>query len=378
MTNSVVHLPGIRQIVVAISLSIVCNTYCQNISGKKFHNPLFVNRQMDIGGITVFYGHDGFYYLYGSGDYSRQVLYRSCNLVDWENTGVVPVPLETQAHLRALDQPVNIPYGFEKYKSTTRFWAPMIVKVGENYNMYTSVGAFSGIVCLHSKFPYGPYIFSEFDVIGKVKKLVEPSDVGIPHDVIDPCFVHDHKTGKNYLFFGSLYGIYRVELNTNGRSLAPNYKFELIAGLSTGGGVGGGYEGTMLYFHDDYWYLILSPRNDYRLLCWRSKDLQKDFYDEDGNTPKSRKYGHEILAPQSDDFKTPEGFSLKRAGHSGEIIMDNRGRYFIFCEASVEPKKNSFWRKAVCLTEIKWNEDGWPTAITEGHRVSYENIKPDL
>lgn len=367
-----------ERLLIIILLGFSMQLRSQENCNEIYHNPLFVNKQVDIGGINVFYADDGFYYLYGSGEYSKQVLYRSKNLVDWENTHIVPIPEKVQREIQNMEQPSKLVPGKEKFKSTTRFWAPMIAKVGSNYNLYTSVGAYSGIICLQSQSPLGPFTFQHYDRKGKPKKLIDLKDVGIPYDVIDACYVYDHTDGRNYLFFGSNFGVYRVELSKDGTELATSHYFELIAGCQSGGGVSGGYEGTMVYFYQGYWYLILSPRGNYKLLCWRCRDLKGPFLDEKGNSPMSDKYGHEILKPQEDSFKTPEGYSLRRTGHSGEIFMDKSGRYFIFCEASVEPLKNPWWRKAPCLTEIKWDKEGWPSAITKDRRVAYENVRPNM
>lgn len=343
-----------------------------------FHNPLFVNKLYDIGDVNVFDGEDGYYYLYGSGSFAGQVLYRSKNLVDWENTGIVPIPQYVQDEISKVEQPTIEEANMSRFWSKTMMWAPMIVKVGEKWNMYTSAGAYSGIICLHSDSPVGPFSFPHHGKEGNPLKLVDLKDVEIPFDAIDPCFVRDHKSGKNYLFFGSAYGVYRVALSKDGTKLARRPKFTLVAGKHEGGGVGNGYEGTMLYFHDGYWYMILSPRNDYRLLCWRSKSLRGKFVDKNGNTPLGNQYGHEILGPQPDSYRTPEGFALRMTGHSGEIVKDKSGRYFIFCHAAVEAVSDKYWRRAVCMTEIKWDEDGWPVAVTKDRKVSYENRKPDM
>lgn len=343
-----------------------------------FRNPLFVNKQYDIGDVNVFDGEDGYYYLYGSGSFARQVLYRSKNLVEWENTGIVPIPKYVQDEISKVKQPTIEETNMSRFWSKTMMWAPMIVKVGKKWNMYTSAGAYSGIICLQSDSPVGPFAFPHHDKEGIPLKLIDLNDVEIPFDAIDPCFVKDNKSGRNYLLFGSKYGIYRVELSQDGTELAPHHSFELVAGKHEGGGVGNGYEGTMLYFYNNYWYMILSPRNDYRLLCWRSKSLRGKFVDRNGNTPLSDKYGHEILRPQLDSYRTPDGYALRKTGHSGEIIKDKSGRYFIFCHAAVEPVSDKYWRRAVCMTEIKWDEDGWPVAVTKDKKVSYENRRPDM
>ena len=362
-------------LVVDMLLFVFLVSYGQEVDST-YHNPLFVNKEFDIGDVNVFDGEDGYYYLYGSGRFANQVLYRSKNFVDWENTEIVPIPESTRKEIIQVRQPSKEDVENSPFLSSTRMWAPMIVKIGPKYNMYTSAGAYSGILCLQSDSFFGPFSFPHHDEDGNPKKMIDLKDVGIPFDAIDPCFVRDQRSGKNYLFFGSAFGVYRVELSKDGTELAKKHEFTLVAGRREGGGVGNGYEGTMLYYHNNYWYMILSPRNDYRLLCWRSKSLCGKFVDKNGNTPFSDKYGHEILGPQPDSYRTPEGYALRNTGHSGEIVKDQVGRYFIFCHAAVEPISSTYWRRAVCLTEIEWDNDGWPVAVTKDKMVSYENRRP--
>lgn len=342
-----------------------------------YHNPLFVSNPR-MADVSVFNGNDGFYYMIGSGAFNKQYLYRSTNLIDWECTNISPVAESAQTQMRGMKQPIEMRYPHLRFTNT--LWAPHIVKVRKKFNMYTSLAAYGGIVCLQSDNPTGPYIFPHKDKKGNAKKLIDLDDVGMEFDVIDPCFVNDHSNGKNYLFFGSSFGIYRVELSKDGTALKRNAKFVHVAGSIDRGKHGVDYEGTMLYWHGGYWYMILSPRRDYRLLCWRSKTLTGHFVDKNGNTPFSNRYGWEILRPQARDYVTPEGYHLAVTGHSGEIVMDKSNRFFIFCHASVTlPTKNeAYGHRAPCLTEIIWDEDGWPVATTKDRKVSYENRRPDM
>ena len=68
-----------------------------------FHNPLFINKLNYIGDVNVFDGEDGYYYLYGSGSLVCQVLCRSKNLVDWENSGIVPIPQSIQGEISKVE-----------------------------------------------------------------------------------------------------------------------------------------------------------------------------------------------------------------------------------------------------------------------------------
>lgn len=342
-----------------------------------YYNPLFVN-DPDIADVTVFYSDDGFYYMFGTGFFYKQYLYKSKNLVNWECTYINPIPGFVQQQIKVMKQPENVQN--PKYKASDQMWAPQIVKVGSKYNLYTSIAAYGGIICLQSDDPIGPYIFPHSDTMGNPLKLIDLDDVGMEFDVIDPCFVRDFQDGSNYLFFGSSFGIYRIKLSKDGTKVENGAKFVHVAGSRDRGKHGIDYEGTMLYWHGGYWYMILSPRRDYRLLCWRSRTLTGEFVDKDGKTPMSDNYGWEILRPQIADYRTPEGYHFVSTGHSGEIVTDKNGRCFIFCHAGVsEPNKKTHYRlRAVCMTEIKWTEDGWPVAVTKDKKVSYENRRPDM
>ena len=342
-----------------------------------FHNPLFVS-DYPMADVTVFRGEDSLYYMFGSGVFNKQYLFQSRNLYEWESTDLYPISKDVQEGIANLKQPLEVEH--PKIKSRTCLWAPHIVKVGKYYNLYTSVGSYGGIICLQSKEPTGPFEFARFDKMGNPVKLVDLRDVGMDFDVIDPCFVHDSLNKRNYLFFGSSFGIYRVELTKDGTRVKKKAQFVHVAGSTDRGKTGIDYEGTMIYKHGDYWYMILSPRRSYRLLCWRSKSLTGKFVDRNGNSPLSDKYGWEILQPQPRNYITPEGYHLAITGHSGEIIKDKQERYYIFCHASVSlpTKTNVYGHRAACLTEIAWDEEGWPHAVTFEHRVSYENRKPAM
>ena len=106
-------------------------------------------------------------------------------------------------------------------------------------------GAYSGINCLQSDSLTCPYIFPNHSKDGSQLKLIDLKDVEIPFDAMGLCFIKDHKSERNYLFFGSAYGVYRVELSPDGTKQATHHTFELVAGKHEGVGVGNGYEGTM-------------------------------------------------------------------------------------------------------------------------------------
>ena len=91
-------------LVVDMLLFVILASYGQEVDST-YHNPLFVNKEFDIGDVNVFDGEDGYYYLYGSGRFANQVLYRSKNFVDWENTEIVPIPESTRKEIIQVKQP---------------------------------------------------------------------------------------------------------------------------------------------------------------------------------------------------------------------------------------------------------------------------------
>ena len=143
---------------------------------------------------TVWVGDDGRYHCIATNP-TRSIV--SDDLFHWEMSEVAPVDINSWGAMSAVAQ---------------RFWAPDVATVDGKRNMYLTLynsAEDSNIAVLQE---YAPCQFRYVGIITSSR------ETGI-HDTIDPEVVTDPKTGKVWLFFGSVGGIHRVELNKDGLSL---------------------------------------------------------------------------------------------------------------------------------------------------------------
>lgn len=260
----------------------------------------------------------------------------SRDLVDWENTRQAPLSPSARAEAR---------------KIGSHFWAPDMVKIGDKWMLYLTCynsAEDSGIVAFESASATGPWEY--------VSLITHSSSNGIK-DTIDPEVVCDPVTGKVWMFFGSVGKIHRVELDGEGRALAPGAEFVHVAGLDVNDNRSRSkvYEGAYLYRHDGYWYLFVSGGRyfdeSYNVKVGRSRSLSGTFVDHKGRK-LSEGYGLSFLkSEKGDDFFGP--------GHNGEIFEDKEGRTYILyhCHQQSTGRPNA---RYTLLQQVFWGKDGWP------------------
>ena len=128
------------------------------------------------------------------------------------------------------------------------YWAPDVATVDGKHLMYltlynsaedSNIGVFQEVA---------PCQFQFNGIITKGK------ETGI-EDTIDPEVVTDPKTGKVWLFFGSVGGIHRIELNKDGLSIKEGAQYEHVAGLTVHQCPDRSkvFEGSYLHWHKGYW-----------------------------------------------------------------------------------------------------------------------------
>lgn len=226
-----------------------------------FTNPII---RVDNPDPAVWCGEDGYWYLLATGKLSTKTMWRSANLVDWENTGEIPF---TQTAIETWTALGN-----------STFWAPEIVKVGDKWNMYLSATK-NPMYVFTSKFPtYG------FEYAGVIANHV------LTLENIDACVRYD-RDGTLWMFFDSAgQGMHRVKLNEDGTQMISG-TMEHVAGLPADaeGNTNRSktFEGAYLYRRKGYWYLIVSAgnyyNNTYCLRVGRCATLDGTFVDKDGN-----------------------------------------------------------------------------------------------
>ena len=258
------------------------------------------------------------------------------DLVNWTDLKTAPLSEDAMAAAKAVGK---------------KLWAPDVVKIGDRWMLYLTCyesAEYCGISVFESESATGPWEF--------IGRLTHSTENGIK-DSIDPEVVVDPETGKVWLFFGSIGGIHRVELTSDGKRLADGAIFEHVAGLdvNTNSTRSRVYEGAYLHHRDGYWYLFASAGryfdHSYGIVVGRSRTLEGTFTDKEG---KKMSGGHASAILQSapkDDFFGP--------GHNGEIITDSNGQDYILYHCHHRTDGKDTGRKTL-LQRIYWDEDGWP------------------
>ena len=150
-----------------------------------YSNPVIDSDNPDP---TVIKAEDGYFYLYATG--GNTWIHKSKDLVHWTY--------------------VSGAYEEDKkpsWEPDAGIWAPDINYIDGKYVMYYSLskwggGETCGIGVSVSDRPEGPFTDQG--------KLFRSNEIGV-HNSIDPFYIEDN--GKKYLFWGSWYGIWGVELS---------------------------------------------------------------------------------------------------------------------------------------------------------------------
>lgn len=281
---------------------------------------------------TVWLGEDGRYHCVSTNP-TRSIV--SDDLFHWELSGVAPIDIGSWSKMQALAE---------------RFWAPDVAVVAGKRNMYLTLYNSAEDSSIGVLQEYAP---GQFQFVGIITSSRE---TGI-HDTIDPEVVTDPKTGKVWLFFGSVGGIHRVELEKDGLSLKEGAKYEHVAGLRIEEDPDREkvFEGSYLHRHGGYWYLFVSSGHytdhTYQLRVGRAKRLTDPFLDRDGGRMDEGCATTVLRSDEGDRFYGP--------GHCGEIFEGKDGGEYIFyhCHDRQSRRQGS---RPLFVSPIKWDKEGWP------------------
>lgn len=235
-------------------------------------------------------------------------------------------------------------------KISRNYWAPDVTVVNGKRLMYLTLynsAEDSNIAVLQEVEP------CHFQFKGIITRGKE---TGI-EDTIDPEVITDPKTKKVWLFFGSVGGIHRIELNADGLSIKEGANYEHVAGLTVHQCPDRSkvFEGSYLHYHKGYWYLFVSSgffgNHTYQLQVGRSKKLTGDFLNKEGK-PMIEGYATPVIhSDEGDNFFGP--------GHCGEIFTAADGNEYIFYHCHVRESRRPEQRPML-MSRIKWGKDGWP------------------
>ena len=306
-----------------------------------YQNPLF---EPDLADPSIIRATDGFFYAYGTenewapGIHRVTPIVRSKDLVKWE---FVDNAFTTKP----------------SWKTSGGIWAPQIVlsETDGYYYLYYSFSTWGdsnpGIGVAKSQYPYGPFV--------DLGKIFDSQSIGVANS-IDQFFIitGEGRNRKRYLFWGSFQGIYGIEI-ANDMKTTVGAKFKIA---------GNGFEGTYIYEFNEKFYFFGSSGNccegansQYRLSVAMATDVKG---------PYKRKDGVDILNNGIEGTPFLHGDSNTGwvgPGHNGEIIQDDKGRFFILYHGIALDNPllpNGATRRPLMMDEIQWIE-GWP--VIEGN-----------
>ena len=274
---------------------------------------------------------DGTFYLYASDESVKGLpIVKSKDLVNWSQSGQV----FSGAARPRLDG-----------SSDGNLWAPEIARIGNKYVLYYSYTPkdFSGkewqwgIGAATADRPTGPWTDKG--------KIFLGGEIGVQCS-IDPCFYAEN--GKNYLIWGSYFGIWAIELSADGLSVKDGAEKVHLAGKD-----GYGLEGAMIYKKDGKYYLFVSEggtgyNDHYKLGCARADQLLGPYLNKAGKDVKT--------APV--DFFLSAGNGFISPGHCSQILTDDKGQDWVLYHAYVQNEQDKGRR--LMLSNLSWT-GGWPS-----------------
>jgi arabinan endo-1,5-alpha-L-arabinosidase len=286
-----------------------------------YSNPVLTTSVPDP---TIIRHSNGNFYLYATEDIGNVPIFRSADLVTWEFVGTA---------FTGATRPTFEPGG--------GIWAPDINFVNGQYVLYYSMsvwggGSTCGIGRATAADPEGP--FTDLGV------LFRSNVIGV-NNSIDPFYIEDE--GKKYLFWGSWYGIWGIELSDDGLSLKGGASSKRqIAGTA--------YEASYIHKRGNYYYLFASigsccegTNSTYTTVVGRSDNLWGPYTNKRGQSMMSNH--HEIVIQKNASFVG--------TGHNSEIVQDDNGDDWILYHG---------WRvsdgagRLLFLDKIVWEND-WPS-----------------
>lgn len=291
------------------------------ILGKNsYSNPII---KLSLPDPTVIRTSGNIFYLYATEDMRNLPIYRSENLVDWTFVSTAFTD-ETR--------PNFLKDGY--------LWAPNINNINGEYRLYYTLSQWGvtdicGVGVAVADNPEGPF----FDQ----GKLFVSKEIGIVNG-IDPFLMEEE--GIKYLFFGSLHGIYVLELSDDGMSIKEDSKPIRIASS--------GVEGTYIHKRDGYYYLFCSQgrccegaNSNYHVVYARSESLFGPYVTKKGSRALNGNFDTLI---QGNDF-------VAGPGHNARFITDDNGQdwmiYHGYQMADTHAGRVTF------LDPVFW-ENGWP------------------
>ncbi|MCD8285726.1 MAG: family 43 glycosylhydrolase, partial [Clostridia bacterium] len=322
--------------------------------GMFYTNPVIKTTLPDP---TVMRAADGYFYLFATEDINSDTaeashnvpIYKSSDVVSWQFVGTA---FTDEGH------PSFLP-------KMNRITAPDINLINGKYVLYYSIlnwdhtsNSFTtwdvqwighGVGVAVADRIEGPYT--------DLGKLFVSTDVDVQSS-IDQCYVED-EDGSKWLFWGSYHGIYAIQLSDDGLSIREGAKKQRVAGSLT--------EGTMVYRHDGYYYMVGSTGSccngaqaTYRLVVSRSKELLGPYVDKNGLPALGNFYS---------ELQKGNGRVLG-PGHCSEFIEDDAGQTWLLYHGY----QADAWEtgRVTYLSQVMWDSEGWPYVVGDKVAVTWD------
>lgn len=312
-----------------LSASIVCIFSCDDKDNSEtivevpesitYANPVYSS---DLPDPEIIKARDGYFYIFATEEGTPTPIIRSKDLVSWTLVGSAFTE-ETRP----------------SFEPNGGVWAPDINFISDQYVLYYSMsrwggGETCGIGTATGASPAGPF--------NDHGKMFRSNEIGV-HNSIDPFYIY--VDGKNYLFWGSFFGIYYIELTENGLGIKYGAEKQKIAGSA--------FEAVNIHKRDDYYYLFASigsccegVNSSYKLVVGRSKSLFGPYVDKNGKNMMDN--GFEIVIDSNSKFVGN--------GHCSSIVQDDAGNDWILYHGIDVEKPD---RRVLLLDQVMW-VDGWP------------------
>lgn len=259
--------------------------------------------------------------------------------------------------------------GSPRYDQTSGYWAPDIIKYGNEFRLYFCISLFgkkqSAIGFATSSSIDGPFVYKGIVLKSKA------SDPNTYPNAIDPNVVVD-KTGRMWMSYGSFFGgIYIIELDPATGFIKSGSGHIKSVDVSANAGTklcAGSYEGPCIIYNPttDYYYLFVSYGNlekNYNVRVGRSREITGPYtYGlNDGQQMQKTggsedKHGNKVIGGYNFGFE--ESASRMAPGHCS-VLYDNGSYYMI---NHVRRSGTNF--HYVQVHKMFFNENGWPCVFT--------------
>lgn len=314
----------------SVEVQVTVKSYKSNKVAIYYKNSLYNNpvSNTSLPDPTLIKGQDGWFYLYATEDTRGMPIMKSKDLTNWVSTG----------------QSVFSDKSRPNFLGGGGLWAPDINYINDQYVLYYSLSKWgeehkNGVGVATSDNPEGPF--------SDKGKLFTSDEIGVQNSIDPDLFMSDD--GSKYLFWGSLRGLYMIEMSNDGLSIKQDALKQKVAG--------NGMEGAYIYKRGNYYYFFASVgsccngiNSTYQLVVGRSPNLKGPYINKSGNALLDGNYT--VIISGNSTFAGP--------GHCSQITKDSDGSDWILYHAIDKRNQAQSSSRMLMLDRLYWDNDGWP------------------